>query len=226
VTQGGEGVFDWKSRQNLDPYYRAVYILQFFAALAMVAGFFLIWWDSPNGDQRAYDLLARSVKQLRERDPAVIGQPLVVLWLLVPAWMISALRGFTGLLVTPVSYRKLALVAWVAALLALGHFYVSYGAELEDRSPLKDGVIDIGFWLTGSSTVLLGALILTEGLIKPRDDPFANQPLTSGPVDDAERIWEGNYQTCPYCGMLNDPQARKCYNCNNLLFQFMQDDKE
>ena len=96
---------------------------------------------------------------------------------------------------------------------------------MDEHSPLKDGVIDSGFWLTGSSTALLGGLIIAEGLIKPQDDPFAGQPPSSGPVDDAARIWEGDYQTCPFCGMLNDPQARKCYNCNNLLFNLMQNDR-
>lgn len=219
-------MFDWRTRQNLDPYFRVVYVMQFVAALAMVAGGFLIWWDGPHDDQRVYDLLARSMEQIRERDPAVIGQPLVVLWLLIPMWVISALRGFTGLLVTPVSYRTLALVAWVVAMLALGHFFVSYGDELEENSPLKDGVIDVGFWLTSSSTAILGGLIIIEGIIKPRDDLFAQQPPSSGPVEDAARIWEGDYQTCPYCGMLNDPHARKCYNCSNLLFNVSQEDRK
>jgi RNA polymerase-binding transcription factor DksA len=41
-------------------------------------------------------------------------------------------------------------------------------------------------------------------------------------VTDAERLWKGDYQTCPHCGMLNEPGARTCYNCQNLLFSFDQ----
>jgi hypothetical protein len=65
-------------------------------------------------------------------------------------------------------------------------------------------------------------LILSEGAIKPRRDPFAASGPTA-PVDDAERLWRGEYQTCPYCGMMNEPGAKSCYSCHNLLFDFTRD---
>lgn len=217
-------MFDWeKRRRHVDPYWRAVALMQFVTVFAMIAGLFLVWWDSAGPDQNAFDLFDTSLQQLRERDPAIIGQPLVVLWLLWPLIVIGALRGFTGILVTPVSYRVLGWVAWVVAMLVLAHFLINYGSELSEDSPLKNGSIGIGFWLTGSSTAIMGALLGMETIIRPVPDPLVGPPVAGGPVDDAERLWTGDYQTCPFCGMLNDPKARKCYNCNNLLFNFSDD---
>jgi len=69
--------------------------------------------------------------------------------------------------------------------------------------------------------VILGLLVLVEGTIKEPEKTWAAQgPATGVPVDDAERLWRGDYQACPYCGMLNEPQARTCVNCHNLLFNF------
>jgi len=215
-------MFNWRTRTNLDPYFRAVYAMQFVAALAAAAGLFLRWWDGPTIDAlTAFNLLDRSLRQFRDRDPAVITQPLGVLWLLGPAILAGALRGFTGLLVVPVWYRKLALVAWGVGFLSLAHFYINYGRQLADDSPLKDGHIQIGFWLTCSSTLLLGLLILTEWLIRPQSDTWAAQgPVEGKPVNDAERLWRGEYLTCPHCGMLHELGARSCFNCHNVLFDF------
>jgi len=187
--------------------------MQLIAAAAMVAGMLLVWWA---GEEtfRGVDLLARSLEEFKERSPHALVQPLVVLWLIGPAIVMSGLRGVTGALVTPVSYRRLALVLWLVAMLALGHYYINYEEDIPDRSPLHDGTVQQGFWLTGSSTTLLGLLILTEWVIRPpARDPFA-APQESGPVEDADRLWRGEYVTCPYCGMLNEPGARSCYNCD------------
>jgi hypothetical protein len=218
-------VFNWKVRRNLDPYFRAVYAMQLIAACAVVAGLFLAWWGGGHGDHlTAFDILDRSTMELRQRKPTGIVQPLVVLWLLWPFVIVAGLRSFTGILVTPVWYRRLTLAAWVPALLALLHFYINFGDQVAADSPLKDGHIQIGFWLTASSVVILGLLILAEGTIKEPDDTWAAQgPTGGGPVEDAERLWRGEYQSCPYCGMLNEPQARTCVNCHNLLFNFEDD---
>lgn len=218
-------MFSWKVRRNLDPYFRAVYALQLVAVMAVVAGMFLAWWGGTHGDHlTAFDILDRSTAELRRRKPTGIAQPLVVLWLLWPFVIVAGLRSFTGMLVTPVWYRRLALAAWLPAVLALAHFYINFGDKLAADSPLKDGHIQIGFWLTGSSIVILGLLVLVEGMIKARDDTWAAQGPTPGaPVEDAERLWRGDYQACPYCGMLNEPQARTCVNCHNLLFNFRDD---
>jgi hypothetical protein len=217
---GGATVFDWRKRDhNLDPYFRVVYIMQFIAAWAILAGFFLTWWEGDD-PQTVFNLLQRSIDLLVDRDPHLIGQPLVVLWLLWPVFFAGMLRAFTGILVQPVSYRTLALVAWIAAMLVLGHFYINFGDELADNSPLKNGSIGDGFWLTASSVTILGLLILTEFLIREPDPLLVRQRPPSGAVDDAQRIWEGDYQTCPHCGMINEPDARTCYNCRNLLFSF------
>lgn len=218
-------MFDWQNRrQNVDPLYRAVYLVQFVLMIAAFAGLFLVWWRSTGADQNAFDLLGDSIEKLSERDPTIIGQPLILLWLLLPLMAISAMRGFTGLLVTPVSYRVFAWISWVVAMLVLAHFLINFGSELSEDSPLKDGRIGIGFWVSGGAITLLGAMLTAETLIHPPEDPLAGKPVAGGPVEDAQRLWEGDYQTCPHCGMLNEPKARKCYNCNNLLFKRLDPD--
>ena len=216
-------MFSWRTKINLDPFFRAAYVMQFIAAAAMLAGLFLPWWEGEVA-HNAFDLLNRSFSKLRERDPVVIGEPLVVLWLLWPLLVVSLLRGFTGFLVVPVAFRWLALVAWIPALLALAHFYINFGDSDAAREVLAGGTIQPGFWLTCSSTVLLGLLILTEFLIKPAEDEFlAQRTQHEGPVNDPHRLWQGDYVTCPHCGMLNEPLARRCYNCKNLLFRFEEE---
>ncbi len=216
-------MFEFKVKRNLDPYFRAVYIMQLIAVIAITAGLFLVWWDGHMSTLTALDILDQSTVELRARNPRVIGQPLMVLWALLPCIVIGGLRAITGVLVTPVWYRRLALVAWGLALLALAHFYVNYGSELDEHSPLKEGSIGIGFWLTTSSTVILGLLILAEYVIREPDRTWMVQGPSGGPVQDAERLWRGEYLTCPHCGMLNDLDAKACYNCKNLLFSFHDD---
>ena len=215
-------MFSWKQKSDLDPYFRIVYALQLAAVVATFAGMFLIWWE---GIERmtALDLLGRTTDEIERRSPQLLGQPLMVLWLLWPSVVVSGLRSFTGILVTPVSCRRLALAAWLAAMAAIIHFYISLGEDAA-ASPLREGEIRPGFWLTGSATVLLGLLLLVEGLIKPRE-AFFRMDEPAQPVSDAESLWRGDYLTCPYCGMLNHPQAKTCYNCRNLLFNFRDGDR-
>jgi len=221
-------VFSWRDEDQprLDPYFRVVYAMQFVAVIAIVAGLLLTWWTGREQAMSGFDLLGMTTDDLEQRSPHVLAQPLVVLWALWPVVVVSGLRGFTGMLVTPVSYRGLALVMWGFSLLALGHFYINFGEDLPERSPLIDGHVSEGFWLTASSCAILGLLILTEYLIRPPyRDPFKSSRVKpSEAVDDAERLWQGQYMTCPYCGMLNEPGARACYNCKNLLFDFSRHD--
>jgi hypothetical protein len=218
-------VFSWKVKPNLDPYWRAVYIMQAIGALAVFGGLFLVWWHGPEIEHlTAFNLLSRSLDDLRDRNPKIVAQPLVVLWLLWPNILISAVRGITGIVVAPVWYRKLALAAWAAAMGALIHFYLNYGNQLAADSPLKEGRIGVGFWLTASSTVILGLLILAESVIREPDLSWMPPPPSSkGPVSDAERLWRGEYITCPHCGTLNELGSKTCYNCRNLLFDFRGD---
>jgi len=51
-------------------------------------------------------------------------------------------------MVPPVSFGWLGLLMWVLAVLPLVHFYVTFGDELPDRSPLDAGSIGVGYWLT------------------------------------------------------------------------------
>ncbi len=216
-------MFSWRKVDvNLDPYFRVVYIMQCVATGAMVVGFCLTWWSGENSVQ-VFQLLNRSLTQLRARDPAVLVQPLAVLWWLWPVILISGPRSITGILIQPVEFRKLAFASWVLAMMALIHYYANFGAEIADNSPLKNGEIGPGFWLTGSSTLILGTLVMMEWVIRKPDPIAFRQKPPTGKVDDAQRLWEGDYQTCPHCGMLNEPEARSCFNCKNLLFNFDPD---
>jgi hypothetical protein len=217
-------VFNWRDETDTRrPYFRAVYLMQLIAVGVMVTGLFLVWWSGANS-QTLFDLLNHSLSKLRARKPSVIADPFALLWLLWPLMIVAGLRGFTGILVSPVSYRRLALLLWVPAMMALAHFYVNFGDDLPDNSPLKIGAIGLGFWLTGSSAVILGLLMLLEGAIKPPDRSYLPRGVPHGAVDDAERLRKGDYQTCPHCGMLNEPDARTCYHCRNLLFSFDRED--
>jgi len=213
-------VFSWKIKdeRNLLPYFRVVHFLQLVAVGAMVTGLFLVWWK--DGDSLSgFRLLDKSITRLLNRDVAGMGHPLLILWLLWPVVIVTGLRAAIGLMVPPVSFGWLGLVMWVLAALALVHFYVTFGDDLPDYSPLDDGSIRVGYCLTVMAVGLLGALLLIETRIRQPEDPWASQGVVrGGPVDDARRLWEGAYQTCPHCGMLNEPGARTCFNCQNLLF--------
>jgi hypothetical protein len=215
-------VFSWKVKdeRRLVPIFRTVFVLQLAAVITIIAGLFLVWWD---GDESlsALDLLNKGISRLLERNVTGASQPLLVLWLLCPVVIIAGLRAITGILVAPVSYYWLAMVAWGAALAALAHFWITFGGDLPDNSPLEEGAIGTGYWLTSAAVFILGLLLTVEARIKLPDNPWATQgPVRGGPVDDAERLWHGDYQTCPHCGMLNEPGSRTCYNCQNLLFDF------
>ena len=207
-------MFERDTGPVLDPYFRAVYLMQIIAVFATLAGMGLAWWRG-EVDYSAYRLLNFTLMPLREGDPAVVGQPFLVLWLIVPSLVVSGLRGMTGVIVAPVTLRRLALAVWIVSVLSLVHFIINFGPPATDRAVLGYGTIQPGFWLTVSSTVILGMLIASEWVIRP---PLPRE--AARPLDDAGRIWRGEYQTCPHCGMLNEPDAKACVNCSNLLFNF------
>jgi hypothetical protein len=220
--QEGNHVFSWKVKDEskLVPIFRTVFLLQLAAAITITAGLFLVWWDSEES-LSALDLLNKSIARLLERNVTGASHPLLVLWLLCPIVVITMLRAITGILVAPVSYHWLAMITWGAALLALVHFWITFGGDLPDNSPLEEGTLGGGYWLDGAAIVILGLLLTAEARIRLPDNPWATQgPVHGGPVADAERLWRGDYQTCPHCGMLNEPGSRTCYNCQNLLFDF------
>ncbi len=215
-------MFSWKVKDEskLVPLFRTVHFLQLVAVLTIAAGLFLVWWKS-DSTLTAFDLFGRGITRLKDRDPTGTINPLLVLWLLWPVILVCGLRAIIGMMVAPVSHRWLAFLLWGVAMLALAHFFFTFGNSLPDKSPLDAGTLGAGYWLTGLSAVFLGLLLGLETLIKLPDRPWKQQgPVRGGPVDDAERLWRGEYQTCPHCGMLNEPGARTCYNCQNLLFDF------
>lgn len=212
-------MFGWKEEQkSIDPLFRRVYALQLVAVIGIWAGLFFIWWDAPE-PLTIWRLLERSTRELRRIDPRFLAQPLLLLWLLWPSLLLSSARSLTGLLVQPVSFRWLALSLWVVSMLPLIHYYINYGGEtISEHSPLKDGVIGDGFWVTGVASVALGVLLFIETLIREPEVFPVRQPL-GGAVQDAEALWQGKYLACPVCGTLNEPNARVCHDCKSLLFR-------
>jgi len=208
-----------------DPYFRAVHLMQLIMVVIIIAGLIFHWWEGAAKTFSGFGLMSQGLKPLLDIDPDVLGQPLLTLWLLWPAIVIAGMRGVAGVLVTPVSFRLLSLVALLIGAGAVGHFYINFGVgTLPDASPLPQGEIQIGFWISTIATV--GAILLTlvEYIIQPHYDPFA-KPLQASPtpVTDPERLWQGDYKSCPYCGTLNEPGAKACYGCHNLLFNFMDE---
>ncbi len=212
-------MFGWKSRGGaVEPVFRRVYALEAVAALAMLAGFALVWWQG-HDPETAFNLFDRGSRELRHRDPRFVFQPLLVLWLMWPSLVISGVRGLTGIVVQPVSFRWLAQTMWGISVLPLVHFYLNYRESIPEFSPLQDGSIGTGFWITGGAVILLGGALLIESLIHEPEDWGAPPPVTL-PADEAQVLWDGKYLACPVCGMLNDPQARTCASCRSLLFNF------
>jgi hypothetical protein len=216
-------MFSWKKvDDSINPRLRFLHVLQLIAVLSFFVGICLAWWRSDHTSS-ALNLMGRSIKVFIKRDYLSVGEPLLVLWLLWPLMVVGLLRAITGIMVAPVSYRRLALATWGAALLALGHFYINFHHGAPADSMLHGGTMQRGFWLAAVSASILGVLILAENVFtRPPLDRFAKQEvISSGAVEEAERLWRGDYQSCPYCGMLNEPGAKTCYNCRNLLFNFL-----
>ncbi len=202
---------------------KAVYMLQLVAAISMLLGLCLSWWESGSHHYTALRLFQRSFDLLEEHSVSPLFQPTLALWLLLPVMIGSVLRGATGMIVPFVSFGRQMLVFWFIAMLVLIHFYISFGAEQRDIQPsLADGSIDIGYWLTSTSTILLGVALITEQVLTPRLDKWLHKGVIKPVTDD--QLWAGAYRSCPYCGMLNDPKAKSCYNCRNLLFNFKDKD--
>jgi len=212
-----------KLNDNLSLYFQAVYALQLAAVVGMFAGMFLIWWEGLDR-LTALDLLGQTTGTIAQRSPQILGQPLLVLWLVWPSIVVSGLRSFTGLLVAPVSFRWLAVAAWVAALGAIVHFYISFGGDA-GASPLHEGEIRPGFWLTALATIALGGLLAVESRLKPRA-AIPGVDDRRQPVTDAESLWRGDYLPCPYCGTLNRRRAKTCCGCGILLFDFEDGDRQ
>jgi hypothetical protein len=206
---------------NRERLLKVVYMLQVVAAISMLLGLCLSWWHSGSHHYNALNLFGRSLDLLEQRSFRLMAQPLIVLWLLWPAIIAGVLRGATGIVVPLVSFWRHMVACWIIALLVLIHFHLSFGAEQREiESPLANGSIDIGYWLTASSTALLGLLVIIEGMLTPHHDQWMPQEKPQPVTDD--QLWSGEYKSCPYCGMLNDPKSRACYNCHNLLFNFKE----
>lgn len=196
---------------------RAIYALQLAAALVAFGCTFAVWWRGPVAFT-LWELLSRTLAQLEARSPDLLGQPLITLWLLLPAAGVGVLRGMAGALVAPVGYFRLAIAAVLAAVFALAHFYVAFGRGAPADSALAEGAVRPGYGLAVAANGLLALLVAAELLARPRRRRFEPRERVHGLVDDLERLRRGDFRACPHCGAANEPAARRCGRCTMLLF--------
>lgn len=190
-------------------YHQLTYGLQFIAALNVLVALFLPW-HTEHGT--ALELMQRPLENFHF--PYSLFSPWVLLWGLPPVALVSLLRGASGIFDGQAMGRWLVIRLSFAASIAMSWYYLIFGAEVDSLNII--GQIRFGYWLTVSSLVILTLLILTEWLL-PQHDPHLVH-LTQLAEDDPERLWEGHYRACPYCGSPNDPQSRRCSFCGIVLF--------
>ena len=86
-------MFSRRQNESLGRRFQLVYILQLCAVVAIFIGMFLIWWEGVDR-LTALDLLGRTTGDIERRNPQILGQPLIVLWLL--AVVAAELHRHTG----------------------------------------------------------------------------------------------------------------------------------
>lgn len=192
-------------------YYHLTYAMQLVAALNVGVALFLNWYE----ETTAFTLMLGVLEDFVF--PLSLFDTWVLLWLLPPVAFLGVARGIMGLFDQKIMYWWTALIASGLAGLSMGWFYLNF-ADLQGAQRLGVNIkeVGIGYWLTGSSLLLLTVLILVEKIL-PRQSA-EEVYLASLPATDPERIWQGYYQVCPFCGSPNDPKSRRCQFCGLVLF--------
>jgi hypothetical protein len=192
-------------------YFRVTYGMQAIAALNVLIAIFLPWHTEFGS---ATDLLARPLEDFQF--PLSFFNVWWLMWLLPPIVLLSILRGLSGMFNYEVPFRRASLVLSGVASLSMAWFYINFGDNNPTGFRQTFGEIQFGYWLTLSSLVLLILLIVVESNL-PEQDPKLLRISRLAP-DDPERLWEGHYRSCTYCGSPNDPSAKRCSYCGITLF--------
>lgn len=201
-------------------YYRITYGLQAIAALNVLIALLLPWHTATGS---AFQLMQRPLEDFAL--PLSLFNVWWLMWLLPPVAVLSLIRGTMGAFERSfMPGRRTALITSGAALLSAAWFYINFWDEHNTTLVTTAGDLQIGYWLTVSSLMLLTLLILTEWLL-PEQDPRLVR-LARLAEDDPERIWEGHYRICTYCGSPNDPTRRRCIFCGMMILPEEQQPQE
>ncbi len=192
-------------------YFRLTYGLQAIAALNVLVALLLPWHTSTGS---AFQLMQRPLEDFIL--PISLFNVWWLMWFLPPVALLSLVRGIMGAFERELMPgRHTALITSGLALLTILWFYINFWGENDTSLTGVAGDLQIGYWLTLSSLALLSLLILAEWTL-PEQDPRLVR-LGRLAEDDPERIWEGHYRICHYCGSPNDPAKRRCTFCGMML---------
>lgn len=185
--------------------------MQTIAALNVLVAIFLPWHTQFGS---ATDLMARPFEDFHF--PLGFVDVWWLMWLLPPIIILSILRGLSGMFNYEVPYRRQSFILSGVASLAMAWFYINFGDENQAGFTQTFGELEFGYWLTLSSLILLIALLVVESNLPERDPKLVR--ISRLASDDPERLWEGHYKSCTYCGSPNDPDAKRCGYCGITLF--------
>jgi hypothetical protein len=193
-------------------YFKATYGMQFVAGLNVLVALVLPWYKERG---TALQLMLSVFDDFIF--PWSLFNPWVLLWFLPPIAVLGVIRGGLGIFNHDVPWWRSTLFYSVLALFSMVWFFLNF-AESGGAAAIGGQVSDVqmGYWLTSSSLLLLVALVIVEYTLperNPRETYFATLA-----EDDPERIWGGHYRICPFCGSPNDPESRRCKFCGITLF--------
>ncbi|MBI5929507.1 MAG: hypothetical protein HY862_09375 [Chloroflexi bacterium] len=193
-------------------YFRATYGMQFVAALSLMVALFLPWHVRGG---TAIDLIERMFDNFYF--PYSFVSPWALLAMLPVTAIISLMRGVMGMLFyDEVLWHKLAWRLGLFSIVSMVWFYAAFGADADiPGTGTRLGDLRVGYWLTGTSLLMLVVVLFLERVI-PKEDP-ALKRLSRLPPNHPERVLSGYYRACPNCAAPNDPKARRCINCGVLL---------
>lgn len=191
-------------------YFRATYAMQFVAATSLLVALFLPWHVRGG---TAIDLIGRMFDNFFF--PYSLVSPWVLLAMLPVTAIVSMTRGVMGVMFyDEVMWYKLAWRLGLFSVISMAWFYAAFGVD-DDMAGTQVSDLRVGYWLTGTSLLMLVVVLILERTI-PKEDP-ALQRLSRLPLNHPERILSGYYRACPNCSSPNDPKARRCVNCGILL---------
>lgn len=194
-------------------YFRATYAMQVGAALSVLVALFLPWHVRGG---TAIDLIG-----LMFRDfyfPYSLISPWILVAMLPVTAIVCMLRGVMGIMFyDEVMWQILVWRLGLLCVFSMVWFYAAFGADADiPGTGTRVGDLRLGYWLTGTSLLILMSLLYLERII-PQEDPELRR-LSGLPPNHPDRIMSGYFRSCPNCAAPNDPKARRCTNCGVILF--------